>query len=508
MNVKETSDAQATAGGTEMSRISFDERVSSGIVELDEVLEGGLLPYRTYLVRGNPGSGKTTLGFHFLTEGTRRGETALFISIGELEAQIRRNAASQGLDLSNVSFLDMSMNAEFLNDVQQYHPHTSPDGDVVRETIIYTIIQEIKRLHPQRVFLDSISQLRRLTPNALQYRRQLLAFLQFIAAQGSTVVITSESIDAATDEDLQAICDGIITLNSSSEKQILSVSKYRGSNFRRGDHTMRLSEKGMQVFPHLLLEQSSQEKHDKENSKIETLSSGVPELDALLHGGLERGTVSIITGPSGVGKTCMGVQFMKEAAIRGERSLVYIFDEAEETLLHRCEAINMPVRSMIKQGTLLIKRVEPLHFTPDEFAYSVRKEIEQEAISMVMFDSISGYRLAMRGEDMVPHLHALCQYLQIKGLTVLLINDVEAITGGFRATEIGISYMADNIVFLRYMEVQGEIQRAVGVLKKRLTDFERTLRKWEITRAGLTVGPPMTNLRGILSGIPEIVDNS
>ena len=507
MNVNEMSEAQATsplATSAEISRISFNERLSTGIREFDEVLYGGLLPYRTYLVRGNPGSGKTTLGFHFLTAGTKKGETTLFISIGEFEAQIRRDAASQKLDLSDVPFLDMSMSAEFINDEQQYHSHTAQSGEVIRETIIYTIIQEVKRLHPQRVFLDSISQLRRLTPNALQYRRQLLAFLQFFAAQGSTVVITSESVDTATDEDLQAICDGIFTLNSSPEKQTLSVGKYRGSNFLHGEHTIRLSEKGMQVFPHLLPETSLQE----ENYTMETLSSGVPELDALLHGGLERGTVSIITGPSGVGKTSMGIQFMKEAAVRGERSLVYIFDEAEETLLHRCEAINMPVRSMMKQGKLLIKRVEPLHFTPDEFAYNVRKEIEREPTAMVMFDSISGYRLSMRGEDMVPHLHALCQHLQNNGLTVLLINDVEAITGGFRATEIGISYMADNIVFLRYIEIQGEIHRTVGVLKKRMTGFERTLRKWDITHYGITVGPPMTNLRGILSGIPELIENS
>jgi circadian clock protein KaiC len=504
---KEISETQATppsAPDAEMSRIAFDERLSTGIAEFDEIIDGGLLPYRTYLVRGNPGSGKTTLGFHFLTAGTKRGETALFVSIGEFEAQMRRDAATQGLDLSAVLFLDMSMSAEFLNDEQQYRSHTSPAGEEVRETIIYTIIQEVKRLHPQRVFLDSISQLRRLTPNALQYRRQLLAFLQFFAAQGSTIIITSESVDSATDEDLQAICDGIITLSSSPERQILSIGKYRGSNFRHGEHTMRLSEKGIQVFPHLLPELS----HQEENYTIETLSSGVPELDALLHGGLERGTVSIITGPSGVGKTSMGIQFMKEAAVRGERSLVYIFDEAEETLLRRCEAINIPVRAMMKQGKLFIKRVEPLHFTPDEFAYNVRKEIERKPTAMVMFDSISGYRLSMRGEDMVPHLHALCQHLQNNGLTVLLINDVEAITGGFRATEIGISYMADNIVFLRYLEMQGEIHRTVGVLKKRMTGFEKGLRKWDITPYGISVGPPMTNLHGILSGIPELIENS
>jgi circadian clock protein KaiC len=494
-----TQDAPPSAAEVQTCETIYDERLSIGVPELDEVLGGGLLPRRIYLVRGNPGSGKTTLGFHFLTEGIKKDEVALFISIGEFEAQIRKDAASQGLDLSSVHFLDMSMSTEFPDEVAQYNA-TMPD-DTQRETIIYTIIQQVKHLLPQRIFLDSMSQLRRLTPNAFQYRRQILAFLQSFLAQGSTILVTSESLDTAIDEDLQSICDSIINLNSTIDRQTLNISKYRGSGFRRGDHSMRLSEKGMQVFPHLLPEMSIQD------YKTETLSSGIPELDELLHGGLERGTVSILTGPSGVGKTTMGIQFMKEAAARGERSLVYLFDEAEETLLQRCEAINIPVRTMMKQGKLLVSRIEPLHFTPDEFAYMVRKEIEREQTSIVMFDSISGYRLSMSGEDMVPHLHALCKYLQNSGLTVLLINDVESITGGFRATEIGISYMADNIIFLRYLETRGEIQRAVGVLKKRMTDFERTLRKWEITRYGIKVGHPLTNLRGILSGIPELLED-
>jgi circadian clock protein KaiC len=191
---------------------AYKERLSTGVPELDEVLGGGLLPRRIHLVRGNPGSGKTTLGFHFLATGTKEDEVALFISIGEFEAQIRKDTASQGLDLSSVHFLDMSMSTEFPDDVEQYNA-TTPD-DIQRETIIYTIIQQVKRLLPQRIFLDSMSQLRRLTPNAFQYRRQILAFLQSFVAQGSTILVTSESLDTAIDEDLQAICDSIINLNS------------------------------------------------------------------------------------------------------------------------------------------------------------------------------------------------------------------------------------------------------------------------------------------------------
>ena len=240
----------------------------------------------------------------------------------------------------------------------------------------------------------------------------------------------------------------------------------------------------------------------------EVISSGIPELDELLHGGFERGTITIISGPSGVGKTTLGLQFMKEAAGRGERSVVYCFEEWQETLLNRCQSVNIPVRTMIKQGKLGVVQVEPLHYSPNEFANIVRDEVEQKKARIVMLDSISGYRLSLRGDDLVPHIHALCKYFQNMGVAVILINEVETITGDFRVTEAGISYMADNIVFLRYLEMQGEIRKVIGVLKKRMSDFQKTLREYEITRYGIKVGKPLANLRGILTGNPEFFESS
>jgi circadian clock protein KaiC len=257
---------------------------------------------------------------------------------------------------------------------------------------------------------------------------------------------------------------------------------------------MRLTQRGMEVFPRLLPEQHTQP------FVLDTLSSGVPELDELLHGGLERGTISMITGPTGVGKTTLGIQFMKEAAGRGERSVVYTFEEPQETLLRRCEALNIPVRSMVERGTLSVVPIEPLHFTPDEFARIVRQAVEQEHVSVVMIDSLAGYRTLLRGEDALTHLHALAKYLQNMGVAVLLINEVASITGEFQVSEIGASYLTDNIIFLRYLELRGEIRRVIGVLKKRLSSFERTLRELELTRYGIKVGTPLTNLQGILTG--------
>jgi circadian clock protein KaiC len=470
-------------------------RLSSGIVGLDEVLHGGLIPGRAYLVRGGPGTGKTTLGLHFLTAGRAAKDKPLFITLGETEEQVRRNGEMLGFKLDRIAFLDLSPSSTFFTEVQSYDIF-SP-AEVERKPITQIILEQVKTLKPQRVFLDAVTQFRYLAADAFQFRRQVLSFLRFLVEQGATVLFTSEGSGDAPDDDLQFMSDGVIHLNFSGEGRTLGVSKFRGSDFHSGKHAMKLGEAGMEVFPRLLPETYQRD------FVAEPLPSGLPELDELLHGGLERGTISIISGPTGVGKTTLGLQFLKEAAGRGERSVVYTFEEGVETILHRAEAVHIPARTMVARGTLSVVQVEPLQLTPDEFAHLVRHEVEEQEARIIMLDSTAGYRLSLGGGDLVTHLHALCKYLQNMGVAALLVSEIEYITGEFRATEVGVSYLADNIVFLRYLEVHGELRRAIGVLKKRLSNFEKTLREIEITRYGIKVGKPLTELRGILRGTPE-----
>jgi circadian clock protein KaiC len=283
----------------------------------------------------------------------------------------------------------------------------------------------------------------------------------------------------------------------------VSIVKFRGSGFSNGEHSMRLTANGMQVFPRLKPNSAG-----KQNFLGELIPSGIAEFDELINGGLERGTITIISGPTGVGKTTLGIQFMKEAATRGERSVIYTFEEWSEMLILRSQNINVPIHTMIEKGTLSVVQVEPLRYTPDEFARMVYKDVEENGAAVIMIDSISGYRLSVRGDDLVRHLHALGKYLQSRDVAVILINEIEDIIGGVRATDIGMSYIADTIIFLRYLELRGELRRAVGVLKKRLSDFQKTLREYEITNQGLKVGKPLSNLRGILTGMPEWKDGS
>lgn len=473
-----------------------EHRLSTGVSGLDEVLRGGLIPGRTYLVRGGPGTGKTMLGLHFLTAGAKRGERTLFITVEESTAQISKDARALGFDLEGVRFVDLTPGSEFFTKARSYDIFTP--AEVEREPTTRTIVEEIEKLRPDRVFLEAMTQFRYLSPDPFQYHKQVLSLLRFLEERGATVLFTSEGSDITSDEHLQFLSDGVLNLVSTPTHRAVSVIKFRGSEFEPGSHSLRLTDHGMEVYPRLV-----PERHGRQFIS-DMVPSGIRGIDEQLHGGIERGTVTVITGPTGVGKTTLGLSFVKEAAARGERSCIYLIEESVETMLRRSEALGIPTNTMIERGTLKAVHVEPLRYGPDELAHLVREQVEQHQTRILMLDSIAGYRLSVQGEDLTRHLHALCAYLRNMGVTVILVNETEAITGDFAATELGISNLADNIIFLRYLELRGRLERAVGVLKKRVSGFETTLREFEMTSLGIRVGRPLTELRGILTGAPEL----
>lgn len=471
-------------------------RLSTGVAGLDEVLHGGLLPGRTYLVRGGPGTGKTMLGLHFLTAGARLGERALFITVEESTDEICKDARSLGFDISGVRFVDLTPGSEFFTKAKSYDIF-SP-AEVEREPTTRTIVKEIESVRPDRVFLEAMTQLRYLSPDAFQYHKQVLSLLRFLEERGATVLFTSEGSELTNDEHLQFLSDGVLHVESTPTSRCISVTKLRGSDFETGNHSLRLTGHGMEVYPRLV-----PDRHGRQFIS-EPMGSGIRGIDEQLHGGLERGTVTVISGPTGVGKTTLGLSFVKEAAAHGERSCVYLIEEAVETMMRRSEALGIPARAMIEAGTLSAVSVEPLRYSPDEFAHLVRREVEGRQTRLVMLDSVAGYRLCVHGGDPTEHLHALCAYLRNMGVTVVLVNECESIAGDLAANGRGIVNFADNIVFLRYLELRGRLERAVGVLKKRVSGFETALREFEISPLGVRVGRPLTELHGILTGHPEI----
>jgi circadian clock protein KaiC len=437
------------------------------------------------------------VGFHFLTAERENSDRSLFISLGDSKSNVKENAAFLGFDLSRVAFLDLSPSAEYFSEVEAYDIFNP--AEVEREPTTRRILHKVDGRKPDRVFIDSITQFRYLSPEPYQYRRQIFSLLRFLAEQGATVLFSSEAGPESPDEDLQFLSQGVISLSFTPAGRSLEVIKYHGSDYRTGKHFVRLTSQGMEVFPRLLPEM-----HKKE-FVAKAIPSGLDELDALFHGGLERGTITVISGPSGVGKTTVGMLFMQEAAKRGERSVVYAFDEEIPLIEHRCEALKIPARRMIEEGNLSLAKVEPLQHSPDEFDDVVRREVEEKKAKIIMLDSIAGYRLSIRGEDLLQRLHALGKYMSNMGVTVIMVDELKSLTGELRPSDAGISYMADNIVFLRYIEHHSsatgyvELRKVIGVLKKRLSDFEKTFRELYFGLDGITVGEPLPKFSNILS---------
>ena len=478
------------------------QKISTGISGLDKILYGGFIPRRSYLVRGGPGTGKTTVGLHFLSTRSQDNKETLFISLVEEVSKIKEDAQGRDFDLAGINFLDLSPSSEFITEEEDYD--IFPVSEVEQKSLLDAIIERIEELEPKLVFIDSLTQLRYLAADSFQFRKQVLSLVKFAIQQGATIMLSSEASNSLPDDDLQFISDGIINLEIKNSKRFIRVTKFRGFDFRSGRHSLVLDEQGAKVFPKLKL------RDKEENFDKKILSSGIAEVDQLLQGGIEKGTETIISGPSGVGKTTLGLQFIKEAAQRGEHSVIYTFEEGARTILDRCRGIDMPLNNLVEKGLLTIKEVNPLEYTPEEFAQLIQQEVKEKEIKFVMIDSISGYRLSFghledKKEEMIRNLHSLAKCLTNRGVSVLLINEMQNITGDFKVTDFKVSYMADNIIFLRYIEMQGQLKKAIGILKKRLSDFERTLREFEITPSGIKVGEPLSNLRGILTGNPEFI---
>jgi circadian clock protein KaiC len=472
-----------------------NHRLTSGITGLDQVLGGGLLRQRSYIVRGGPGSGKTTLGLHFLT--AEPDTPGLFVSMGEDEQQLRADASRQNFNLDNVSIVDFSPSGESMDDTEPYSI-MAPE-DVEDPGLANKIREAFEDIRPTRVFIDSLTYLHYFSPDAFQYRKQVITLLRYLTSHGATVICAAEDANSGKDsEELGFLADGVIELEHKDSRRTLEVTKFRGSGFASGQHSIRLGPGGVQCFPRL-----EPGDHSIEYDRIE-MPFGIPELDSQLKGGLTRGTVTIFTGPTGVGKTSLGIQFMKTACEGGKRTVVYTFEELKSNLSSRVEGINISLSDLIERGSFVIEAVEPLHYSADEFAAKIREEVEERGTRIIMIDSLAGYKLSIGGDNVIRRLHALCRYLVNMGVTVILLNEIEAITGSdVRTTEMGVSYLADTIILLRYMENAGEIRKTIGVLKKRTGDFQKSLREFDLTPDGIKVGNELTGLRGILRGEPD-----
>ena len=478
------------------------DTISTGNAGLDIILKGGLSPRRLYLLEGAPGSGKTTLALQFLREGVRRGEKALYITLSETAEELAAVAASHGWDSGEFDVFEFDSAAEIFGegrDQSILHPWEMELGETIR-----LIQEEVERVKPKRVVFDSLSEMRLLAQDPLRYRRQVLALKQFFSGRDTTVILVDDMTGKADGRDahLHSLCHGVITLERltldfGAARRRLQVQKLRGIDFTAGYHDFTIRTGGLQIYPRLIAATHHGEFAD------EVTPSGVQGLDNLLDGGPLRGTSTLLTGPAGSGKTTIALQYLHAACERGEPSTVYEFDERIGTLMARAKAFGFDLEKHIANGTLCVEQIDPAEISPGEFAFRVRREVEERKARMIVIDSLNGYVAAMPQEQhLILQMHELLSYLSQKGVVTLLIDPQTGLVGAM-TTSLNISYVADAVVLLRFFEAEGRVRKAISVLKNRGGAHEDTIRELRVDAGGIRVGEPLSQFRGILTGTPE-----
>jgi len=475
-------------------------RSNSGVPGLDEVLHGGLIPHRLYLIDGNPGAGKTTLALQYLIEGVRAGEKCLYVTLSETREELTAGARSHGWSLDGIEIIELIAAEEELHGEGQltmFHPSEVELTETTRK-----VIEAIQRVNPSRMVFDSLSELRLLAQSSLRYRRQILALKQFFIGRRCTVIMLDDRTAEGPDLQLQSIAHGVLSLDHAAPpygraRRELQVLKFRGSDFASGFHDFVIREGGLHVFPRLV---AAQHGHNFERSFI---ASGVKSLDVLLGGGIERGTSTLLVGPPGSGKSTIAMQYTAAAATRGDHAAVFAFEENKSTISARLEGMGIEVNEGIGAGKVMIRQIDPTEISPGEFASTVRRSVEENHARVVVIDSLNGYLNAMpQDRFLTAQLHELLSYLSNQGVATFLIVAQSGMMGSNMTSPVDASYLADSVVMLRFFEHAGQVKKAISVLKKRTGAHEESIRELWFDSQGIHLSEPLLKLRGVLTGVP------
>ncbi len=477
---------------------------ATGIPGLDDALAGGFTKNRIYLIMGDPGVGKTTLGLQFLLEGAACGESGLYLSLSESKEELQAVADSHGWDISKINIFEYSAHDRLESEDSStlFHPSEVELGEATRR-----LLEEVERVKPQRLVIDSLSEIRLLAQSALRYRRQILGLKHYFTGRACTVLMLDDRHADDGDMQLMTLSHGVLMLEQLSplygaERRRIRISKFRGVKYRGGYHDFTIRTGGLVVYPRLV---ASEHRDDFTPRRIE---SGIHEVDQLLGGGIDRGTSTLIMGPAGAGKSLLATRYVTAAAERGENAAFFIFDESRATLFARSHALQMRIGDHVAAGRVTVHQVDPAEIPPGEFVHLVRDAVENQKVSVVVIDSLNGYMNAMPEERfLIIQMHELLTYLGQKGVATILVVAQHGLLGSSMVSPVDVSYLADCVILLRYYEHAGQINKAISVVKKRSGAHEQAIRPLTLSSEGMAVGAPLSEFHGILSGTP-LVDNN
>ena len=410
-------------------------------------------------------------------------------------------ARSHGWSLDKIPVLDLAVVENLLRPEAQttvFHP-----SEVELTKVSQLLLDEVRKTQPARVAFDSLSEFRLMAETPLRYRRQLLALKQEFAKFKSTVLLLDDRMDirAVVDPHVLSLTDGVIDMEQLSpdygiSRRRLRVLKLRAVKFREGYHDYIIATGGLRVFPRMIPAEH------RTQFRLEPVSSGIKELDALFGGGVDRGTTSLILGHAGTGKSSLALQYALQMADRGERSIMFTFDETRNVMLRRAKALGFKLEEAIENGMITVQQVDPAELSPGEFAMDILRKVEA-GCKLVAIDSLNGYLNAMPGEKYLNNqLHELCTSLNQRGVVTILILAQHGLAAAAEAP-VDLSYLSDTVASLRYFEAYGEVKQAIAIVKKRSGHHEKGIREFKlISGRGIVVGKPLRQFQEVLTGVP------
>ena len=470
------------------------EKITTGVDKLDEILCGGLPNLSVNIITGRPGTGKTILAHQMIFANLTEGAKALYLTtLAEPSVKILRHMRGFGfVDTdkvgSQLTYLDIS--------------------EVIAERglagTIEHILQKVKEQRPTIVAIDSFKALHEMAANSTEVRKFGFELAVQLTAWGVTAFLLGEYDDVDVQrEPIFAIADSIVCLRYEPfglhYQRLLNVAKLRGSDYFGGLHPYSISSEGIRVFPRIRTPDSFVE-YKQTNERIQ---SGLTELDEMLGGGLPCGSATMVAGGAGTGKTLLGLHFVAAAAARGQSSVIVSFQENPVQLRGIARSFGWDVGNLELDKLLHHLYRSPVEIQPDIHFAEVREAVERLDAKVVLIDSMKDLEIAtpdkIRYKD---YIYSLVSDLKRRGVTTILTNEIPELFGPFQLSEFGVSFIADNVILLRYVELAGRMSRAINIMKVRGSQHSKAIREYEITQTGILFHAPVRAFTGILTGTP------
>jgi circadian clock protein KaiC len=477
------------------------ERISSGVPGLDEVLGGGVPVYSFNLIAGDPGSGKTTLSTQIMFANATEERPALhFTVLGEppvkmLRYQQQFDFFDHGLVGTAVQYVNLSAAAL--------------EGDLAAVQRIITA--EVERVEPRIVVVDSFRTVVQSPAGRDGSEGDLQSFIQRLALHLANWEVTSFLVGEYERPSMEynpvcTVADGILWLSQAVDRNSvvrkLQVLKSRGQAPMPGLHTFRVTGEGVQVFPRM----RRTDDRARPRPPGRPLSTGVAGLDALMNGGLPEGHALLVAGATGTGKSILARQFIAAGAAQNEPAVLVVFEEHVGEYLSRSESVGVDLRAMVSMDLVETLFLRPVDLSVDEILHEIQEAVRRLKARRVVIDSISGFEVALAPTfraEFRESLYRLVGELTGMGVTVLMTVEVAETFGSVQTSGHAMSFLADDIILLRYAEIEGVLRTVLVVLKMRGSSHSRQLREYEITEKGIAIGEPLSEFDGIVTGTPK-----